>query len=56
VYVTADCILAAYLHSANGVDDGSSRGFQMSWPLDAATPVISLFAHLDPVLNLGSLL
>jgi hypothetical protein len=56
VYVTANRILAAYLHSANGVDDGSARGCRKTWPLDDATPVISLVAHLDPVSKPASLL
>jgi hypothetical protein len=56
VHVTADRILAAYLHSANGVNDGSARRGMLSWPLADATPVISLVAHLDPVSKLGSLL
>jgi hypothetical protein len=55
VYVTADRTLAAYLHSANGVDDSSARRGLMSWPLDDATPVISLVAHLDLVSKPGVL-
>jgi hypothetical protein len=56
VHVTAHRILAAYFHAANGIDDGSACRRLLSWPLDDATPVISLVAHLDPVSKAGSLL
>jgi hypothetical protein len=49
VHVTADRILAADLHPANGVDDGSARRGLLSWLLADATLAISLVAHLDPV-------
>jgi hypothetical protein len=56
VHVTADRILAAYLHSANGVEDGSARGWLMSPTFGKAFWVFSLVAHPDPVLEAGKLL
>jgi hypothetical protein len=56
VYIAAHRILAAYFHSANGVEDGSGRRGLMNWSLHDATPVIRLVAHLDPVSKPGSLL
>jgi len=49
VYVTADRILAADLHAANGVDDGSARGCPMVWPLDDPFSIISLPFHRLPL-------
>jgi hypothetical protein len=56
VDVTADCILAAYLHPANRVDDGSARGCRMAHTLADAASVIGLVAHLDLVSKPSSLL
>jgi hypothetical protein len=56
VHVTAYRILAAYLHSANGVDDGCACRRLLSLSLDDLTPVISLVAHLDPGSKPGGLL
>jgi len=44
VHATAHCILAPYLHSANGVDDGSTRRRPLI-RLSAAAPIFSLVAH-----------
>jgi hypothetical protein len=48
VHVAAHRILAAYFHSANGVDHGSACRRLVIWPLDEVTLVISLVAHVDP--------
>jgi hypothetical protein len=44
VHATAHRILAPYLHSTNGVDDGSTRRCLLIWFLDAA-PIFSFVAH-----------
>jgi hypothetical protein len=49
VHITADRILAAYLHAAHGVDDSSTRRGLLIWTLADTTPVISLIAHLNAV-------
>ena len=51
VYVTADRILAAYLHSANGVDDGSARQRLRRGAFGGAVLALSLLPHRDSVLR-----
>jgi hypothetical protein len=49
VHVTADRILAPYLHSANGVDDGPGRGGLVSRTLADAFSIIRLPFHRLPL-------
>jgi hypothetical protein len=49
VYVTAEHILAAYLHPANGVDDSSARGCRVSRTPEDASSIISLPFHRLPL-------
>jgi hypothetical protein len=50
VHVTADRILAAYLHSANRVEDGSACR-RVGHGVSGGAPVgLSLFLHGDSVL------
>jgi hypothetical protein len=50
VHATADRILAAYLHSANGVNDGSAWGRLGLGVPGGALVGLSLFLHGDSVL------
>jgi hypothetical protein len=51
VYVTPDRILAAYLHAANGVDDGSGRRGLRRGAFGGVVLALSLLPHRDSALR-----